>query len=121
MPCQTKMGIEVKPNMDKKNNTKMIPCNQEHKIGQIEAKLETLNGIVPKLHDTVIRLDETVKILSDNSRDMTTAINGLLKFQAETLGEIKATQRMRTSQRWLIGLLIASGLTIGGFLIELWT
>jgi uncharacterized protein (DUF927 family) len=82
-----------------KKAEKMIPCTQEHKIGTIEAKLDSMINLVPRLNDTVIRLDETVKSLDKNSASMTTAINGLLKFQSETLGEIQATQRIRTSQR----------------------
>lgn len=95
------------------------PCSQSEKIGSMDARIKNLTDVVPSLNDTVIRLDESVKILAKNSESMTTAINGLIKFQSETIGEIKATQRIKANQRWLIGLLIACFFSIAGLTLDI--
>jgi hypothetical protein len=114
-------NVPIKNNREKSIKChKMVPCTQEHKIGTIEADLKTLIGTVPRLNETVIRLEENVKILSKNTGELLISVEYLKEVQSISIGELKATQRIKTSQRWLIGLLIASGVSIVALIVDIW-
>jgi len=101
------------------NKDEMIPCSKEKEIGKMEAQLEILMPIFLQLKDAVTSLVSSMDSLNKNNEKVSTAISGLLRFQDETTGEIKATQKIKTNQRWLIGFAVASSLTIGGLLIDI--
>lgn len=92
-------------------------CTEIERITKIETKVETLSEVVPKLNETVIKLGETTSQLAQNTEKMGTAVSGLLKFQHEERGKDKQSEKMRSQNRWLIGLLVGSVLAIIGLIL----
>ena len=96
----------------------MTPCTKEREIDEL---YHALNGNgKPGLKTTVAILDVTVKENTEAVKDLKTCISSLQKFQDETLGEIRATEKLKANQRWLVALLITSTIAIGGIIIKIY-
>jgi hypothetical protein len=59
------------------------------------------------LISTTISLNENVNHLTENVKLLATGVSGLTRFRDETIGGIKAKERNKINQRWIIGLLVS--------------
>lgn len=97
-------------------------CSRAEEIGAIKKSVTNLENIINEngsgLRDTVTALNISVKELSKNSEAMTTAIHGILKFQNQTIGEIRESERNKSNARWAIGLAVVSLISIIAILLK---
>jgi hypothetical protein len=88
-------------------------CNKEKDIAIMSEKVRKIEKALfdngqKGLITTTIQLDENVRNMTDTVKALTTAVSGLTQFRDETIGGIKAKERMKINSRWLIGLLIST-------------
>jgi hypothetical protein len=76
------------------------------KVSKIEKALYD-NG-QKGLITTSIKLNESVTHLTETTSNLATAVSGLVRFKDETIGGIKAKERIKINQRWVIGILITA-------------
>ena len=96
----------------------MTPCTKEREIDEL---YHALNGNgKPGLKTTVAILDKSVNENTQALNDLKTCISSLQKFQDETIGELKATEKLKANQRWLVALLITSTIAISGIIIKIY-
>ena len=88
----------------------MHQCNKESDIDLI--KKELFGNGKPGMKESFIRMDENIKALTDTSHNLATAVSGLTKFMNETEGQ-------KSTQRWLIGIILTITTFFGGTIITL--
>ena len=98
-------------------------CEREAEIAEMKATIKRLIAIIdgddkPGLKETVTVLSVTVSQLSENTKDLATALKGILQFQNETVGKIKAEQSYKVSMRWVIGLMVTIIIAFATLYIE---
>ena len=69
-------------------------------------------GLISNVH----QLNESVPTLSKNVESLATGVRGLIQFKDETVGGIKAKERMKVHSRWIIGLLVTAVLGLITFI-----
>ena len=69
-------------------------------------------GLISNVH----QLNESVPTLSKNVEVLSTAVSGLTKFRDETIGGIRAKERMKVHSQWIIGLLVTAVLGLITFI-----
>ena len=99
-------------------------CSREAEIAQMHQDLKTIKRIVmgngqPGLHETVIKLSAGMETLSQIMEDLKKAVNGLLRFQNECIGQEDGKDLIRRRNRWLIGLLATANAALIGGMITL--
>ncbi len=114
----------------------MEQCTQEDKINKLERSVVNIEKVLwkgngkPSIMETLVELHTTMKTLTsnqeqtaENSMHLTTAINGLLRFQEsvesdkrvrEEYGILLENQRKKT--RWAIGVLVTICLAFVSFI-----
>ena len=97
-------------------------CNQESTIAKISVKVDKIEKALYDngqrgLISTTIKLNENVNSMTDSIKILTTAVSALTKFRDETIGGIKAKERMRVHSQWIIALLSLIVLGLGTFLL----
>lgn len=85
-------------------------CEKEDLINDLRAVVFGKKG----LNETVIRLDETVKGVTEAINHNATVQSGLLKF----MNESKGRDSNKTTVRWLIGTIITLSLAFVSYLIK---
>lgn len=70
-------------------------------------------GLISNVH----QLNESVPTLSKNIEVLSTAVSGLTKFRDETIGGIRAKERMKVHSQWIIGILVTLILGLITFIV----
>ena len=70
-------------------------------------------GLISNVH----QLNESVPTLSKNIEVLSTAVSGLTKFRDETIGGIRAKERMKIHSQWIIGILVTLILGLITFIV----
>jgi len=88
-------------------------CNHEGDIAKLAEKVGRMEKALydngqKGLITTTILLNENVSNLNQNVTDLSTAVRGLVRFKDETIGGIKAKERMKVHSQWLIGILVTA-------------
>ena len=88
-------------------------CNHEGDIAKLAEKVGRMEKALydngqKGLITTTILLNENVSNLTSTVTTLTTAVSGLTKFRDETIGGIKAKERMKVHSQWLIGILVTA-------------
>lgn len=90
----------------------MEHCKYQDEIPKL---VEKVSKIEKALYDngqrglisTTISLNENVSNLTDNVKVLATGVSGLTKFRDETIGGIKAKERLKVNNRWIISILVS--------------
>jgi len=80
-------------------------------ITEINKKVDRLDSVIfgengPGLKDTVVKLDFRIEKFDITLRDLTVAVNGLVRFMDETRSMDKIKVKMTSTIRWLVGTII---------------
>lgn len=118
---------------------KMENCSKEKEINEIWKKIERVEQAIWKgngkksIQETIINIEAKVdqqtiindnlnnqlNRLNDNTEKIGTVLSGILRFQDETKGQMKAQLKYASNMRWLIVLFATIVLTLSGWIITL--
>lgn len=102
----------------------MEDCKYSNDIPKLIEKVEKIEKALydngqKGLITTTIKLNENVNHLTDNVKLLATGVSGLTKFRDETIGGIKAKERVKVNQRWIIALLVTAILSLASIHFEI--
>ena len=100
----------------------MEHCKHEPEIAKMSEKLNKIEKAMygngqKGLICTSIELSKSSESLSESVKHLATAVSGLTKFKDETIGGIKAKERMRVHSQWLIAILVTVVLSLVGVIL----
>jgi len=95
----------------------MNPCKQEPEIAKMSEKLSKIEKAMygngqKGLIRTTTELNQSSESLSKSVSALATAVSALTQFRDETVGGIKAKERMRIHSQWMIGILLTVVLSL---------
>jgi hypothetical protein len=100
----------------------MEHCKHEPEIAKMSEKLNKIEKAMygngqKGLIRTTTELNQSSESLSKSVNALATAVSALTQFRDETVGGIKAKERMRIHSQWMIGILLTVVLSLIGVIL----
>src|SRR6056297_321072 len=100
----------------------MNTCKHDSEIAKMSEKLSKIEKAMygngqKGLIRTTTELNQSSESLSKSVSALATAVSALTTFRDETIGGIKAKERMRIHSKWIIGILVTVVLSLVGVII----
>jgi hypothetical protein len=100
----------------------MNPCKHDTEIAKMSEKLSKIEKAMygngqKGLIRTTTELNQSSESLSKSVNALATAVSALTQFRDETVGGIKAKERMRIHSQWMIGILVTVVLSLIGVIL----
>ena len=94
-------------------------CKNESELGKLRADVDTLKGAVMGNDGLIVivpKLAQNVSTLNDTAGMLATAVSGLVKFQEGQVGQERGKEKIKSRNRWIVGMVIAALTLVSGIL-----